>query len=473
MATIEEGYYFISIPGTNKVLDVRGDGQHNGVSIIAYEKHGGDNQKWRIEKCNDNFYKITGVSSGKVMESERTEQTDSEAPPKVEICDYYGNRNQIWNIEKEENQYTFKNKDGLYLYIDDNNKVVGDSIINTKFKLDRMVRFCVTSDLHIEKDKSKEDDWVKMMIAFDRLTPEFFAICGDLTDTNYSKEVESVYHQINILEKVYNSTLICEGHGNHDGDRIKYPWDEQARNIVTNRNNIRALRKPQWKWLFDTNKNYHNHYTWCIELINNVRIHFFMLNNVPGYGKIDKDKKEGDNARERDAYDSLSFLKTQLCNLKENDYYILFFHINFNVGERWWTEKSKEDLQKVIEDKKFQAKYITSFFGHTHSTKDTYGKSVEERLLKTPYYGYRCKCSGGNGARYFNIVDLSIENNKKEGNVLECKITPKNVNTDEFPNNSLYLLNHNGITSEGGAYSSVTLRFQLSTGKELNRIATK
>ena len=95
------------------------------------------------------------------------------------------------------------------------------------------------------------------------------------------------------------------------------------------------------------------------------------------------------------------------------------------------------------------------------------------KLLESGIYGYRCRCTDGRGAKYYNLVDLSIENDKAEGEILNYKITPKDVNTNDPPQNTLYLLPHHGITEgdskEKKIYKSVTLRFRLSDGMQLDR----
>lgn len=339
--------------------------------------------------------------------------------------------------------------------------------------------FCVTSDLHVNKDDSKSFFWGDFCDRIKELTPspQFLAICGDLTDSNYTVEADSIYQQFNYFEKENTSVLICEGHGNHDGDtRMKYPWDKQARDIVTNRNPLRIVKKPDWKWIFYQKKmNYSNHYKWEVPLTDpvlntSINIHFFMLNNVPGFDTIGKDKKNGDNAHERDPYDSLTFLETELCKLGEKDYYILFFHINFEAEERWWTNTSKKSFSKVI--KKSNANYVTSFFGHAHSSSGKkINKTIEEKLTEDDsIYGYRCRCSGGNGSRYFSLVDLFLDKDTNNKNILKCKITPQDTYSDEEFANKLYLLNHDTGEMQTDSASSVTLCFDIEKRIEIDRI---
>ena len=215
------------------------------------------------------------------------------------------------------------------------------------------------------------------------------------------------------------------------------------------------------------------HYTWK-KYVSDVGIRFFMLNNVPGYGEIlseawlngNRDKTSKEEMYERDPKGSLNYLE-RILNDKNKDingttFVNTFFHINFNPGdgERWWQESSKVDYVSHVKD----CKLLPSFFGHVHTGAGP-NQTVEEQLLDSGIYGYRCRCTGGKGAKYYNLVDLSIEDDE----ILNYKITPKDVNSDETTPNTLYLLPHNGITSTGGKYNSVTVRFRLSDGKQLDR----
>ena len=78
----------------------------------------------------------------------------------------------------------------------------------------------------------------------------------------------------------------------------------------------------------------------------------------------------------------------------------------------------------------------------------------------------------GRGAKYYNLVDLSFENDSNVGDILNYKIMPKDVNKDEEYKNTLYLLPHHGITEgdlkDKKKYNDVTLRFRLSDGKQLD-----
>jgi len=73
----------------------------------------------------------------------------------------------------------------------------------------------------------------------------------------------------------------------------------------------------------------------------------------------------------------------------------------------------------------------------------------------------------GRGAKYYNLVDLSFENDSNVGDILNYKIMPKDVNKDEKNKNTLYLLPHHGIALTGSSYDSVTLRFLLN-GEQLD-----
>jgi len=350
------------------------------------------------------------------------------------------------------------------------------------------LRFVVISDTHFRNNKKDKDiesyinDFASSMGDL-KPKPEFLVICGDLTNDNNGGYMD--YSQqtwldrfINKIEKEVGIT-VYEGFGNHDLNDIN--TGANIAGYVEKRNKERAKKGcNEFEYSNHDDDDFPNspfHYTWKM-YVRGVGIRFFMLNNVPGYGEIlseawekgESDKIYKEEKYERDPKGSLNYLERILID-KNNDIYgttfvNTFFHINFDSGdegERWWQDSSKKDYVSVVKD----CKLLPSFFGHKHSGTGP-NQTVEEQLLNSGIYGYRCRCTGGRGAKYYNLVELSIENDSEKGDILNYKITPKDVDKDEKNKNTLYLLPHHGIALTGSSYDSVTLRFLLN-GEQLDR----
>ena len=58
----------ITNKNSGKVCDVEGNSQDNGARIQQWDSFQSDNQKWIIESAGTELYKITAVSSAKVMD---------------------------------------------------------------------------------------------------------------------------------------------------------------------------------------------------------------------------------------------------------------------------------------------------------------------------------------------------------------------------------------------------------------------
>jgi Ricin-type beta-trefoil lectin domain. len=443
---LPDGVYLIDIPDTTDVLAVNDDSTEKDVSVC--EKNKMKIQKWHIKYIKDNLYEISIDSHGIVcMAIKSDDKENSNTNVVIEAYNKEKN-NQLWKIEQNfDGQYTFKNNNGLYLYIGNNNEVIGHAKNKTKFILETTFRFCATSDLHVKKANDKNKLWENLKKAFENLTnvPEFFAICGDLTDSTNSVEVNDIKRQFKDFEKENSSTVICEGFGNHDCNK-RVGRDNIGRNIVKGRQKNREKRKKDWNWKKD--EKYKYHYTWEITLKDDKgithHIHFFVLNNVPGKGV---DDTASENPDERNPFNSLTFLEVHLkaidklieneekVNIKDKHYFCLFFHVNFNSEnlndgiERWWPSKKRDEFYDVV--KKAKTQYITSFFGHYHSGGFT--KESLTHLSNNKYIvinkenqgiltGFLCRCSGGNGQEFMYMVDISVIN----GN-LDFIIVPKYI----------------------------------------------
>ncbi|MDR2914642.1 MAG: metallophosphoesterase [Tannerella sp.] len=375
------------------------------------------------------------------------------------------------------------------IVINDNNNTVADGYVIVRdyqnkdtysYTIQSSIRFLVSSDFHIKNNEDKKKQLNSLITAVENLSPApgFYAICGDLTDNN-DRDQEEIYEDF--FDKIKAKTIICDGFGNHDTLRKIGDLTDVKKGVAYRNTHYRN------EYLSDYKQSENDfHYSWKYMLANGsdtVNIYFFMLNNVAGYGE-----RENDDYYQRDEanpFHALDFLKTQLGTLTDKDYYCLFFHTNFRcerldseTSERWWTNEDKEKFYDLITQN--NAHYVTSFFGHVHSTTDDGNNRVVEEFLDfnnerqikyNPLYGYRCRCNGGDGAKYFCIVDASVADK-----ILEIKLKPQNVNQEsngeKTDDGELYLLNHTDLidSAKNTIARSVTLRFDIQTGKELDRI---
>lgn len=60
--------YMIISRLTKKVFDDKGKPTDESIPLIQYDGHGGQNQRWRFIKRNNNTYYIVSCSSGKALD---------------------------------------------------------------------------------------------------------------------------------------------------------------------------------------------------------------------------------------------------------------------------------------------------------------------------------------------------------------------------------------------------------------------
>ncbi|GAA4908289.1 RICIN domain-containing protein [Streptomyces coeruleoprunus] len=83
---------------SGKCLDVAGWGKHDGARIIQWPCHGGNNQKWYLERRADNHWQIRSLHSGKCLDAHNPPMT---APPQGTYLQQWtclGGRNQAWRV---------------------------------------------------------------------------------------------------------------------------------------------------------------------------------------------------------------------------------------------------------------------------------------------------------------------------------------------------------------------------------------
>lgn len=297
-------------------------------------------------------------------------------------------------------------------------------------------RFLVSSDFHLcaadddspdERSRSMQDDidLDKLIYRVSTLGPlNFYAVCGDLTDDSNGGQEDKFEHRF--LDRIDQETAIkcvCEGWGNHDVRRKHFNCTN-VQDGIAYRNRKGRYRDNHLTALVTSDNDYHYHWHYNLSNADNTKsitLHFFMLNNVPGYGEIKNDpacaRKDDEYTAqdERNPYCSLEFLEKELKSFGPDDYYILFFHINFNSkitaadtnGEQWWTKQSMKDFCNVI--RKGKGTYLYSFFGHNHNNPG-FEKLVDADLT---LQGYRCACNDGRGATYYTLVEIPLNADDK------------------------------------------------------------
>lgn len=87
---------------SGKVLDVAGWSLENGTQIIQYDRHGGDNQLFRIEPIDAGWVRIVAKHSEKVLDLYNW-SFDNGAP--IVQWDWHGGENQRWFLEPLDDGY--------------------------------------------------------------------------------------------------------------------------------------------------------------------------------------------------------------------------------------------------------------------------------------------------------------------------------------------------------------------------------
>ena len=92
LVPLTDGHYQISTQNNRWVLDASGAGIHSGTKVIQWPWHGGKNQKWDIEKIQDNLYLIKNVHNDLYLTSKTGESANLSLHP------YQGSEDQQFQL---------------------------------------------------------------------------------------------------------------------------------------------------------------------------------------------------------------------------------------------------------------------------------------------------------------------------------------------------------------------------------------
>lgn len=100
--------YFIMNKRTGRCIDVEDWARRPGKRIIQWRYHGGLNQLWSMERCEDPWFKITSVHSGRCLQV-KDARTDDDAP--IEQGIFEEKRHQQWSLTRgPERAYIIENR---------------------------------------------------------------------------------------------------------------------------------------------------------------------------------------------------------------------------------------------------------------------------------------------------------------------------------------------------------------------------
>ncbi|KUN58237.1 hypothetical protein AQJ46_43280 [Streptomyces canus] len=83
---------------SGKCLDVEGWGTHDGARVIQWPCHGGNNQKWYLERRADNQWQIRSLHSGKCLDAHNPALTAPPQGTRLQQWTCLGGQNQAWQV---------------------------------------------------------------------------------------------------------------------------------------------------------------------------------------------------------------------------------------------------------------------------------------------------------------------------------------------------------------------------------------
>lgn len=104
-------HYMLIANHNGKVLDVGLERVHNPAvprsdldNVLVYQRHNGDNQKWKIEKLSGGYYRLICVHNGKALDVGLNDVYNPANPrskrDNVLVYKWHGGDNQRWKIER-------------------------------------------------------------------------------------------------------------------------------------------------------------------------------------------------------------------------------------------------------------------------------------------------------------------------------------------------------------------------------------
>jgi hypothetical protein len=127
-----ETYFHIVNKASGGCLDIKGWGKNDGVSIIQYPFHGGDNQLWQIKQVEHPYYCISSKHSKKCLEVRDSSDDEGAA---IHQRDYEGQANQLWDFTMlQDKSYKIEAKhSGKCLSIQDTDRSYQSPVIQSSW----------------------------------------------------------------------------------------------------------------------------------------------------------------------------------------------------------------------------------------------------------------------------------------------------------------------------------------------------
>lgn len=97
-----QNVFEIVIRHSNKCLDVTGFSKNDGARVIQWPCHGGDNQKWYLQRRGDNEWEVRSVLSDKCLDAHNPNNPAATLPPirtPLQQWTCLGGKNQAWRLK--------------------------------------------------------------------------------------------------------------------------------------------------------------------------------------------------------------------------------------------------------------------------------------------------------------------------------------------------------------------------------------
>ncbi|MER6998550.1 RICIN domain-containing protein [Streptomyces sp. NPDC000410] len=110
---------------TGKAADIQGGSSEDGTLLIAYERHGGENQQWLFSDMGDGYVNIASVGSGKCL------QVDGQPAPGRNVTQQpcADTDSQLWNVAADGSSYTVTAKGSQLLLVNSSDAYEGNELL--------------------------------------------------------------------------------------------------------------------------------------------------------------------------------------------------------------------------------------------------------------------------------------------------------------------------------------------------------